>query len=370
LTWRARQSHERWSRLVGVETEAVATLEELIRAQNSFRAQVPLGDISAPERYHAVEQLLERPALRQIDASQLRVRVAGFRQSIENEQFRGDAVQASTRITGEAQRLIASRKDEIRQQLPKLEREARMTMISGLSIVWILVMISFAAVQTMISRVVRPIEQLVAAANGIAHGGSNLAPLGGDEEIYQLGVAVNTMAAKLVERARTDDLTQLPNFRAFRERIDAEIARATRYDFRFGVLVLDLDRFKKYNDNFGHLAGNDALQRVAQAVRRAIRQVDFAARYGGEEFAVVMPQADAAALAFVGERVREGVESLPAPPDGAQLTVSIGGAVFPDDGATAEALFATADERLYKAKRDGRNRVVVATTARAVKSAG
>ena len=178
------------------------------------------------------------------------------------------------------------------------------------------------------------------------------------------------MAEKLKAHARTDELTRLPNFRAFRERIDAEIARAARYEASFGILVLDLDRFKKYNDTYGHLAGNDALQRVARALQEAVRQVDFPARYGGEEFAVIMPQADSDALAHVGERIRASVEALPAPPEGATVTVSIGAASYPADGLTAEALFHAADERLYQAKREGRNRIVVTPPPRVVQSAG
>lgn len=130
------------------------------------------------------------------------------------------------------------------------------------------------------------------------------------------------------------------------------------YPERFGVLVLDLDRFKKYNDTFGHLAGNDALRRVAQTIRETVRTVDFAARYGGEEFAVIVPQVDAAALTVIAERVRTNIEALPAPPDGSSVTVSIGAAIYPDDARDREALFQAADARLYQAKEQGRNRVV------------
>jgi diguanylate cyclase (GGDEF)-like protein len=122
--------------------------------------------------------------------------------------------------------------------------------------------------------------------------------------------------------------------------------------------VLDLDRFKNYNDTYGHLAGNDALQRVARAIRETVRSVDFPARYGGEEFAVILPQIDAAAVAVIAERVRAAIEALAAPPGGAKVTVSIGAAIYPVDGASAEALFKTADARLYEAKEGGRNRVV------------
>jgi len=220
-------------------------------------------------------------------------------------------------------------------------------------------MCSFAAVQITLRRVVRPLEDLSRAAEKIAEGDLDArAPVSGDLEIAKLGTAFNHMADKLRAHARTDDLTDLPNFRAFRERIDAEIARAIRYPEQFGVLVLDLDRFKLYNDRHGHLAGNDALQRVARALRIAVRMVDFPARYGGEEFAVIVPQIEPQALATIAERVRASVESLPAPANGEAVTISIGGAMFPSDGKTVDELFHSADERLYQAKRAGRNRAI------------
>lgn len=240
---------------------------------------------------------------------------------------------------------------------------SRALMSANLAIAWIIVMVSFAAVQLTLRKVVRPLEDLSRAADRIAAGDlAARAPVAGDYEIASLGVALNRMADELRAHARTDDLTALPNFRAFRERIDGEIERAARYGERFGVLVLDLDRFKKYNDTYGHLAGNDALQRVAGVMRETVRSVDFAARYGGEEFAVIVPQIDTPALAAIAERIRAGVEAM------TPVTVSIGAAVYPDDGASVDALFAAADERLYAAKRGGRNRVVtprqqVATSA-------
>ena len=171
------------------------------------------------------------------------------------------------------------------------------------------------------------------------------------------------MADELKARARTDDLTGLPNFRAFTERITAELERADRYPEAFGVLVLDLDRFKKYNDTYGHLAGNEALRRVAQTIRDTVRAVDFPARYGGEEFAVVVPQVDGPSLIAIAERIRANIEKLPAPADGATVTVSIGAALYPADGNDRESLFRTADERLYEAKNAGRNRVVTSSPA-------
>jgi diguanylate cyclase (GGDEF)-like protein len=361
LSWRSLVAQSRWARLVGVETQAIGALDEVIRAQNAFHAQCTTpARVPAPhcvDRYASVVQLLDRETLRAIDTAALRRRM--------NRYADAPSTAGSAAITAEASRLIDERKSEIARQLPELHRGGRDMMSAALAIAWILVICSFAAVQITLRKVVRPLEELARSADRITDGDLNArAPVAGDHEIAHLGLAFNAMADKLREHARTDDLTGLPNFRAFRERIDNEIDRASRYPEHFGVLVLDLDRFKQYNDNFGHLAGNVALQRVSQVIRAAVRSVDFAARYGGEEFAVIVPNIEVATLTVIAERIRAGVEALPAPPDGAQVTVSIGAALFPPDGKTAEQLFHVADERLYQAKAEGRNRVVTPAPVR------
>ncbi|HUP46245.1 MAG TPA: diguanylate cyclase [Thermoanaerobaculia bacterium] len=377
LSFRAQQSQERWTRIVEVETESVAALEELIRAQNAFRKQVAFGDARAVEKYAAVEQLLDLPPLRSAESAVLRERVQAFSRRLQATDVRLRRVSrtaatreldaASTRVINEARRLVEWRKQEIARQLPQLERDTRSMMTAGLAIAWIVVLVSFASVKIALSRVVRPLEQLSAAAQGKIR--IEDVQVTGDAEVVALGRAFKKMAMDLSDRARIDDLTGLPNFRAFRERIDEEIQRSNRFGYEFGILVLDLDCFKQYNDRFGHLGGNDALQRVARVIHGSVRQVDFPARYGGEEFAVVAPQIDVGALAVVAGRIRANVEALPAPAEQAQLTISIGAAIYPTDGATADALFQVADERLYRAKREGRNRVVV-SAPRAAQSAG
>ncbi|HEX9984184.1 MAG TPA: diguanylate cyclase [Thermoanaerobaculia bacterium] len=359
LSWRAKLAQERWTRLISVETKAVATLEELIRAQNAFHMRWMTGSES-PARYRVVAQLLSDESLSTIDIGTVRARTREFRQLLGDPTARPEDLDAmSLAIVADAQQTIAARKREIDNQLPRLERESRAMMSSGLAVAWIVVLVSFAVVTTTLRKVVRPLEELSAAADKVASGDVTArAPVGGDVEIARLGTAFNRMADELKARARTDDLTGLPNFRAFRERIDGEIERADRYPERFGVLVLDLDRFKKYNDTYGHLAGNEALKRVSKVIRETVRAVDFPARYGGEEFAVIVPQIDASTLLMIAERIRAGIEALPAPKDGSTVSVSIGAAVFPDDGRDREALFHAADERLYEAKELGRNRVV------------
>jgi len=374
LSWRAKVAQERWTRLISVETEAIARLEEVIRAQNAFRAR--------HGHYGVVVQLLNDPALDEIGVTRLRGRVKSFAAMLSDPEVTADDLDlASNAIVADAQHIIDARKQIVASQIPALERDTEAMMSGGLAIAWIVVLVSFAVVQVTLRKVVRPIEELSSAADRIAAGDLTArAPIAGDFEIARLGAAFNHMADELKARARTDDLTSMPNFRAFRERIDSEIERASRYESRFGVLVLDLDRFKSYNDTYGHLAGNDALQRVAGAIRETVRTVDFPARYGGEEFAVILPEIDAASLVMIAERIRVAIEGLAAPAGGAKVTVSIGAAMYPVDGANPEALFKTADERLYEAKEGGRNRVVSASpqdrepvappTIRARKSAG
>jgi diguanylate cyclase (GGDEF)-like protein len=380
LSWRAQIAQERWSRLVGVETRVIGVLEELIRAQNAYRRSIDgsrsaAGPAAGPPaarwqvpNYRVVSQLLESDSLRTIDTAALRRRMSTFTAALADATSTPEEIDIeSQRVVAEAQRIIDERKREIARQLPMLERETHEMMSAGLAIAWIIIICSFAAVQVTLRKVVRPIEDLSLAADLIASGDLGArAPVAGDFEVARLAAAVNHMADELKAHARTDELTSLPNFRAFRERIDLEIERAERYPEHFGILILDLDRFKKYNDTYGHLAGNDALQRVARAIREAVRVVDFPARYGGEEFAVILPQLDAAALAAIAERIRATIEAMPAPADGAQVTVSIGAAMYPDDGAKADALFRAADERLYAAKEGGRNRVVGVAAVRAL----
>jgi len=371
LSWRAQVAQERWSRLVGVETRAIGTLEELIRAQNAYRANIASVAPASRRRYgtyRVVSQLLESDSLRTIDTAALRRRMSTFTAALADPTSTPEEIGTeSQRVVAEAQRIIDERKREIARQLPMLERETHELMSAGLAIAWIIIICSFAAVQVTLRKVVRPIEDLSLAADAIASGDlAARAPVAGDFEVARLAAAVNHMADELKAHARTDELTSLPNFRAFRERIDLEIERAERYPERFGILILDLDRFKKYNDTYGHLAGNDALQRVARVIREAVRVVDFPARYGGEEFAVILPQLDAPALAAIAERIRASVEAMPAPAGGAKVTISIGAAMYPDDGTAADALFRAADERLYAAKEGGRNRVVGVASLRAL----
>ncbi|NIP77842.1 MAG: diguanylate cyclase, partial [Gemmatimonadetes bacterium] len=174
--------------------------------------------------------------------------------------------------------------------------------------------------------------------------------------------------------ALTDPLTQLPNRRHFEQVLRAELDRVRRYGGHCSVGMVDVDSFKRYNDTVGHLAGDTALRELADVMRRELRLHDMVARFGGEEFSMIMINAGKDEAAPIVERLRADVESHPfrhrdLQPRG-RLTVSVGLATFPEDGSTYENLLKRADDALYRAKRDGRNRVHVADDTATVAPTG
>jgi diguanylate cyclase (GGDEF)-like protein len=170
-------------------------------------------------------------------------------------------------------------------------------------------------------------------------------------------------ALEEVERAsRIDGLTGVANRGYFEEQLDRNWARARAEQHPLGLLMVDIDRFKQLNDRHGHQLGDDALRRVAQTLTHVVhRSGDLVARYGGEEFVVLLPDADLDAVGQLGEAMRKAVSSLEvggAPPPQPPMTVSVGGAsVLPGSEISARDLVGMADDALYRAKRNGRNRV-------------
>jgi len=164
-----------------------------------------------------------------------------------------------------------------------------------------------------------------------------------------------------------DGLTGIPNRRAFDERLDQEWRRAMRTGERLSLAMIDIDRFKEFNDTYGHLAGDDCLRRVALTLTETLtRAGDFVGRYGGEEFGCILPGIDEQGLPAISEEVRATVESLRIPHQasgvGPYVTISIGAAsCIPTQETPPELLIALADEQLYRSKSQGRNRVNVVT---------
>ena len=178
----------------------------------------------------------------------------------------------------------------------------------------------------------------------------------------QAGARVLELESQLSQLARCDTLTGLLNRRTFHQLLEKEWNRAIRYHHPLSAVMIDLDRFKPVNDTYGHDAGDDVLREFALRIRKSIRNIDLACRYGGEEFVIVMPETDMAVATMVAERIRRCIATEPfAIQKGArtlEVTISIGIAAIgaPDD--TAAAILKRADTALYRAKRDGRNRVV------------
>jgi diguanylate cyclase (GGDEF)-like protein len=172
--------------------------------------------------------------------------------------------------------------------------------------------------------------------------------------------------SQLAQIAFQDHLTGLSNYRYFMRRFQEEIKRADRYRHLLSVLMLDLDHFKRFNDTYGHPAGNKALEMIANMLRSQVRETDLVARYGGEEFAIILPETTKYEALDLANRIRVRVESSTIElPDAApqRVTVSAGLATYPRDARSAEALLASADEALYASKHAGRNRVSTFTPA-------
>jgi diguanylate cyclase (GGDEF)-like protein len=178
--------------------------------------------------------------------------------------------------------------------------------------------------------------------------------------ISRLQSRVDELVARLSETARRDALTGLLNRRGFEERLEAELARATRAERPVALILGDLDHFKTVNDELGHPAGDAVLLRIAGVLEGIGRRGDTVARLGGEEFVFIVPDADAEMAFELAERARIALERTFAD-EPVPLTASFGTVAFPADGTTAASLLENADRALYAAKRGGRNRSTRAT---------
>jgi diguanylate cyclase (GGDEF)-like protein len=239
--------------------------------------------------------------------------------------------------------------------------------------------------------VVKPILSLQVAVRKMGEGSlSTRAPVVRGRELGELSAMMNRMAgslqaerdnlekavedrtrelqeanARLERLAVTDGLTGVFNHRRFQEGLAAELLRSTRTQRPCSVLMADVDLFKKVNDAMGHPAGDELLRKLAQVLNSALRQTDLLARYGGEEFSALLPETSKAVAGQVAERMRSAVEAE-LNGDGRwnqKITISIGVATFPDDGKSPEQVLVAADQALYIAKHQGRNRVVISRAA-------
>lgn len=227
--------------------------------------------------------------------------------------------------------------------------------------------------------IVRPLERLTKGAAEVAEGDLAVDLPTATGEVGDLTYVFNHMVGRLrqsrqdldavnetlreqneeLERlSASDSLTGLSNRRILTQRLSEELLRSQRQSHSFTVLMLDVDHFKKYNDAYGHPAGDEVLKKVANILRNCTRAGDCTARYGGEEFAVLLSGKSGDTALQLAERIRTRVAAEEFV--GGKVTISGGIAEFPHHGHTAEAVISSADEALYEAKREGRNRVVFA----------
>ena len=193
-------------------------------------------------------------------------------------------------------------------------------------------------------------------------------PTAGKFDIDRLSVltTIAQQAAVAIENARhyqlatVDQLTGLYLRHHFLQRLADERTRSQRYRTPFGVLMLDLDTFKEINDRHGHNAGDRFLRQSAEAIRQSLRSSDIACRWGGDEFCVLLPQTDVEAARATAERIRRGIEAISSTLPGIRATASVGVATYPTDfDGNVEDLVRRADQALYRAKREGKDRVEV-----------
>ena len=203
---------------------------------------------------------------------------------------------------------------------------------------------------------------------GVLRASSRAAQAFSSDDLHALDI-ISSLAAvtlrnrllyeRMEELAIRDPLTGLYLNRHFRQRFHEEVARAHLKPTVFSVVLLDVDHFKNYNDEFGHSAGDLVLKSIAQAIQRLLEPADLGARYGGEEFALLLPNRDSKAAGRIAESIRAEIEGtkLVLRRIEHSITVSLGVATYPQDGTDAAQLLKAADKYLYQAKDRGRNRV-------------
>ena len=183
----------------------------------------------------------------------------------------------------------------------------------------------------------------------------------------QVGLSIANIRLREALRTQSvrDALTGLYNRRYLEEVLEREVRRAARAAQSLGILMIDLDHFKSFNDTYGHEAGDAVLRETGLSLTKGIRAEDFVCRFGGEEFVVILPTADLEASRARGERLRSKMRELTIMYQGKSLgivTISVGVAAFPEHGTSPKELMASADAALYEAKRGGRDQVVVASS--------
>jgi diguanylate cyclase (GGDEF)-like protein len=246
--------------------------------------------------------------------------------------------------------------------------------VAGQALIFlILTLIIWLIIAKAVGRITSPIEEMAKSMSLIAGGDYEVEfrPVSSKDEIGVVSRAFSSLiksvkeySEKLRELSITDALTGLFNQREFRARFEKEWERSTRYGNNLSFLMIDIDLFKRFNDEFGHQKGDEVLKAVAVILKDNIRDADTAFRYGGEEFSVILPQTDLKRAEIAAEKLRVAAERLePFSSEDSKerrITISVGVSSFPECTNSREELIRLADEALYEAKEMGRNRVRLA----------
>jgi len=193
-----------------------------------------------------------------------------------------------------------------------------------------------------------------------AFNANDIQPLESVADICATAIQNAHYVERVKQLAYLDGLTGIFNRRFFELRIAEEIERARRFGTGMGVIMIDIDQFKRLNDEFGHLLGDEVLRQVSSLFHQQLRKIDVVCRYGGEEFAILLSQATPQHSLAVAEKLRRMVETWQFPGVARPVTISAGTANYPDHGTTRDELVKAADAGLYAAKQSGRNRVCLA----------
>lgn len=237
-----------------------------------------------------------------------------------------------------------------------------------MSLIWVCLVLVVWSGYAMVRSVSVPLTAFKRMADRMGQGDlSARVSLYRQDELGQLAAAFNRMAGELEKSQQRlthlsvhDELTGLFNRREFQNQLDNELERGDRFGQGFSLLMVDVDHFKVVNDTYGHPIGDDVLKAVADTISGEVRALDRVARFGGEEFIAVLPGTSAEGALALAERIRNAVAARKVrvgARDTVRLTVSVGLAIYPDDGTSSEALLNAVDRALYAAKEGGRNRV-------------
>ncbi len=179
---------------------------------------------------------------------------------------------------------------------------------------------------------------------------------------FILGLKKAVLYQQIQELAITDTLTGVHTRKHYLSKLEEEISYSEKNNQCFSFFMLDIDHFKKHNDHYGHLVGDAILKQVSKIIKDALRQIDSMGRYGGEEFSIILTQTDRKGAKFAAERIRQSVEekAINVYDEELKVTISIGVAIFPEDGQDSQGLIEAGDAALYRAKQTGRNRVCFA----------